>query len=113
MVLEKVDPVYVNEAKNAFTRYNTENYYGQSITVNKDNLDAEHGLLVISSFTDAATALQYYGKIKKAAASEVSWLPASKYSFIIITNENLQLLKANKNVTEYKKLLNTQFPGQF
>lgn len=113
MVLEKVDPVYINEAKNAFTRYNTENFYGQSMTINKDMLDAEHNLLVITGFADAATALQYYDKIKKAAGNEVSWLPANKYSFLIITNDNLQLLKTNKNIAEYKKLLNTQFPGRF
>ena len=113
MVLEKVDPVYINEAKNAFTRYNTENFYGQPMTINKDMLDAEHNLLVITGFADAATALQYYDKIKKAAGNEVSWLPANKYSFLIITNDNLQLLKTNKNIAEYKKLLNTQFPGRF
>lgn len=113
MVLEKVDPVYVNEAKNAFSRYNTENYYGQPLAISKESMDADHNLLVTSSFPDAATALQYYIKIKKAAAAEVSWLPANKYSFLIITMGNLQLLKANKNIAEYKKLLNTQYPGKF
>ena len=113
MVLDKVDQVYVNEAKNAFIRYNKENYYGQPININKDVLDADHSLLVISSFPDAATALLYYDKIKKNAASEVSWLPANKYSFLIITDENLQLLKTNKNIPGYKALLNTQFPNRF
>jgi hypothetical protein len=68
---------------------------------------------VITSFPDAAAALQYYTKIKKDAASEISWLPANKYSFLIITDENLQLLKTNKNLTGYKALLNTQFPNRF
>ena len=113
MVLNKVDPVYVTEARNAFLRYNRENYYGQTININKDVLDAENNLLVISSFPDAATALQYYDKIKRSAASEVSWLPANKYSFLIITDENLQLLKTNKNISGYKALLNTQFPNRF
>ncbi|HEX2684303.1 MAG TPA: hypothetical protein VHL77_10235, partial [Ferruginibacter sp.] len=113
MVLDKVDGVYVNEAKNAFTRYNRENYYSQPLTINKDAIDAEHNLLVISSFPDAASALLYYDKIKRSAASEVSWLPANKYSFLIITEENLQLLKTNKNLTGYKALLNTQFPNRF
>ena len=97
MVLEKVDGVYINEAKNAFTRYNKENYYGQPIDITKDAVDAEHSILIISSFTDAAAAIQYYDKIKRAAPREVSWLPASKYSFIIISNDNLQVLKTNKD----------------
>jgi hypothetical protein len=113
MVLEKVDQVYVNEAKNAVSRYNNENFSGLSLATNKDVLDADHSLLTIASFQDAGAAMQYYEKIKRAAPSELSWLPANKYSFIIITAENLQLLKTNKNLADYKKLLNTQFPGRF
>lgn len=113
MILNKVDQVYINEAKNAFTRYNRENFYGQPITINKDALDADNNLLVITSFPDAAAAMAYYAKIKKDAAVEISWLPANKYSFLIITEGNLQLLKANKNVSGYKALLNTQFPNRF
>ncbi len=113
MILDKVDQVYVNEAKNAFTRFNRENFYGQPININKDAVDADRSLLVISSFPDAGTAMQYYDKIKRSAASEVSWLPANKYSFMIITEENLQKLKINKDISGYKNLLNTQFPNKF
>jgi outer membrane protein assembly factor BamD (BamD/ComL family) len=113
MILDKVDGVYVNEARNAFNRYNKENYYGQPIQINKDAIDAERNLLVISPFADAASALLYYDKIRKSAAAEISWLPANKYSFMIITEENLQLLKSNKNITGYKALLNTQYPNRF
>ena len=113
MLLEKVDGVYINEAKNAFARYNKENYYGQKIDIVKDVIDGERSVLIISSFTDGATALQYYDKIKKAAAREVSWLPANKYSFFIITAENMQVLKLNKDITGYKALLNKQYPGKF
>jgi len=113
MILEKVDGVYVTEARNAFNRYNKENYYGQTIDITKDVLDGEHSLLVISSFADGATALQYYDKIKRDASREVSWLPANKYSFIIITTGNLQVLKTNKDITGYKTLLNKQYPGKF
>lgn len=113
MILEKVDGVYVNEAKNAFTRYNKEQYYGQPITITKDAMDADHNLLVIAPFADADAALKYYDKIKKDAKSEVSWLPANKYSFFIITDDNLQLLKSNKKLADYKSLLNTQYPNRF
>ena len=113
MVLNKVDQVYTNEARNALTRYNKENFYGQPININKDALDADNNLLVITSFPNAAAAMIYYNKIKKDAASELSWLPANKYSFLIITEANLQLLKTNKNLPGYKALLNTQFPSRF
>ena len=113
MILDKVDQVYVTEARNALIRYSKENFYGQPININKDTLDAQRSLLVITSFADAAAALIYYSKIKKDAASEISWLPANKYSFLIITEENLLLLKANKNLIGYKGLLNTQFTNKF
>jgi tetratricopeptide (TPR) repeat protein len=113
MVLNKVDQVYITEARNAFIRYNRENFYGQTINITKDVLDADNNLLIITSFPDAAAALLYYTKIKKDAPSEISWLPANKYSFLIITEANLQLLKTNKNLTGYKGLLNTQFPNRF
>jgi tetratricopeptide (TPR) repeat protein len=113
MILEKVDGVYVNEAKNAFTRYNKENYYGQVIDISKDVIDADHSILIISSFADGNKAIEYYDKIKRSASREVSWLPANKYSFIIITNENLQVLKANKDIAGYRALLNKQYPGKF
>lgn len=113
MILNKVDQVYTNEARNALIRYTRENFYGQPININKDALDADNNLLVITSFPDAAAAMNYYNKIKKDAASEISWLPANKYSFLIITEANLQLLKTNKNLSGYKALLNTQFPNRF
>jgi hypothetical protein len=113
MILEKVDGVYINEAKNAFGRYNKENYYGQVIDITKDAIDADHNILIFASFADGAAALQYCEKIRKDAAREISWLPANKYSFIIITGENLQVLKTNKDLTGYKALLNKQYPGKF
>jgi tetratricopeptide (TPR) repeat protein len=113
MLLDKVDGVYINEAKNAFDRYNRENFYGTKIDIAKDTLDFEKSLLVISSFADADAALLYYDKIKKDAKVEIGWLPAAKYSFLIITEENLQVLKGNKNITEYKKLLNSQYTNRF
>jgi tetratricopeptide (TPR) repeat protein len=113
MILEKVDGVYVTEARNAFNRYNKQNYYGQIIDITKDVLDGERNILIISSFSNGTVALQYYDKIKRDASREVSWLPANKYSFLIISNENLQVLKTSKDITGYKALLNKQYPGKF
>jgi cation transport ATPase len=113
MVLEKVDGVYVNEAKNALTRFSRDNYSIANLQVNKDVVDADHSLLVIGSFVDDAAALEYYDKIKSSAAREVSWLPANKYSFLIITADNLQVLKNIKDVNTYRGLLKTKYPGKF
>jgi aspartyl-tRNA synthetase len=113
MVMDKVDGTYVNESKNAFTRFVSENLRGQTITVTKTAVDKDISLLVFASFENADAAMQFLGKIRKAAPDEVSWLPANKYSFLIISDDNLQLLQLNKNLKEYKDLLNKQYPGKF
>ena len=113
MIMDKVDPVYVGEARNAFDRYNKENFYATPITIVNDALDADRKLLLFSPFTDADAALDYYAKIKQSAPREISWLPAAKYSFIIITSDNLEILKTNKDISGYKKLLNSRYPGKF
>lgn len=113
MLLDKVDGTYVNESKNAFTRYLGESYRGQPITLSKDAIDKDRSLLVFTSFANAASAYQFLVKLKKAAPEEVSWLPANKYSFYLITDENLQLLKTNKDIAAYIGLLNKVYPGKF
>ncbi len=113
MILDKVDGTYVNESKNAFTRYVAENFKEQQILITKDALDKDIAVLIFSSFSTADFALQFVNKIRKAAPDEVSWLPAAKYSFLIISDANLQLLKINKNLKEYKGLLSKQYPGKF
>ena len=113
MLLDKVDGVYINEAKNAFTRFNKESYVTQGVTVNRDTLDVQRTLLLFSSFEDAEAAMKYFDKIKKAAPREVSWLPANKYSFFIISEGNLQLLKTNKDLDGYRQLLNSTFGNKF
>ena len=113
MLLDKVDGTYVNESKNAFTRYLGESFRGEGITLVKDAVDKDRALLVFGSFNNAATAYQFLTKLKKAAPEEVSWLPANKYSFYIITNDNLQLLKINKDFGGYNGLLNKVYPGKF
>jgi tetratricopeptide (TPR) repeat protein len=113
MVLTKVDPVYGSEARNAFSRYNSQRFYSQNIKITKDTLDADRTLLLFSEFITADEAIKYRDKIKADAPSEVSWLPAQKYSFYIISAPNLELLKENKNLQGYIDLLNKTYPGKF
>jgi tetratricopeptide (TPR) repeat protein len=112
MLLDKVDEVYVTEVVNAYKRYNTSNGLN-SITVSKLPLNAQQNMVSFSKFENAEDAILYFEKIKRAAPTQVSWLQASKYSFFIINDDNLQLLKTNKELDKYKQLLNNQYPGKF
>jgi len=114
IVLDKVDPVYVTETRNAFNRWNLENFYSQSLTINNSTLNDSLKLVVINSFENSAAALDYLQKAKAAAPREVvPWLPAGKYTFLIISAPNLQLLLSNKDMPGYRKFLTTAYPDKF
>jgi hypothetical protein len=113
MVLNKVDPVYSSEARNAFSRYDREKFGSLNITITKDTLDKDRTLLVFAQFESADAAINFMDRIKKDAPSEISWLPAEKYKFYIISGTNLELLKQNKNLQDYIDLLNKKYPGKF
>jgi tetratricopeptide (TPR) repeat protein len=113
MILDKVDGVYINEAKNAFVRFNKGSMETINTSIKRDTIDAQRTILLFSPFENAAAAIKYFDKIKRAAPSEVSWLQAAKYSFIIISETNLLLLKTNKDLISYKQLLNFNFGNKF
>ena len=114
ILMTKVDPVYVTESRNAFNRYNRENYYGSTFDINNVSLNDTLKLVVISGFENAAAAIAYMDKTGKIAGREIiPWLPANKYSFYIITDNNLDVLKTNKDIPAYRKFLSVYFPDKF
>jgi outer membrane protein assembly factor BamD (BamD/ComL family) len=114
LVLDKVDVVYVNEARMALIRYNKEKFYNQPLEVVPYPLDDNIKLVQIKTFSDAGAALSYLEKTKSVAPSEIfSWLPADKYRFIIMTEQNLEVLKEQKNMDAYLKFLKENIPGKF
>ena len=113
MILTKVDPVYSSEARNAFNRFNSQSYSTNKIHIVKDTLDSERTLLVFSQFGDAQEAMKYMVQLKQVAPTQVSWLPAQKYKFYIISDSNLEILKENKNLQNYIDLLDNKYPGKF
>jgi hypothetical protein len=114
MVLDKVDPVYVTEARNAFNRYNREKFYNKAIEITNVPLDDNIKLVVMNNFANATEAIEYVERVRKAAASEIiPWMPPGKYTFYIISAQNLEVLKSSKDLNTYKAELGTAFPGKF
>ncbi|MBS1662522.1 MAG: tetratricopeptide repeat protein, partial [Bacteroidetes bacterium] len=114
ILLDKVDPVYVTEARNAFSRFNTEEYFSQQLTTDNAALTDTLKLVVIGNFGNANDALEYLQKAKALAPRQiVPWLPANKYSFLIISAPNYDLLLNNKDLPAYRKFLSAAYPGKF
>lgn len=113
MLLDKVDGTYVNETKNALERYSSDYFRALELKVSKDAISKDTSLVIFRGFPTAAEAMNFIAKIRKAAPEEISWLPPNKYSFILISEENLELLRTKRNLQPYKELLNKAYPGQF
>jgi hypothetical protein len=114
LVMNKVDPVYVTESKNAFDRYNRENFYSKNYETSQLALSDSTKMMIIHGFDNVAQALAYMDKAGYAAPREIiPWLPVNKFYFIIIDDRNLGILKANKDILLYKKFLNVYAPDKF
>ncbi|MDP4212203.1 MAG: hypothetical protein Q8926_06215 [Bacteroidota bacterium] len=114
LIMDKVDPVYVTESKNAFDRYNRENYYGKHLEITQVALSDSIKMMVINGFENANAALLYLDKTEKVTGREIlPWLSANKYSFIIIDDQNLTTLQSNKDIQAYRKFLSVYFPDRF
>jgi hypothetical protein len=114
LVLDKVDIVYVNEARVALNRYNKEKYSSQTLEVVTIPFDDNLKLVQIKSFSNAAEALSYLEKARSLAATEIfSWLPVDKYRFILLSEQNLEVLKEQKKLDIYIKFLKENLPGKF
>jgi hypothetical protein len=104
--------VYVNEAKNAFSRYNRETYYGQQIDMTVLPLNDQYKIILMAGYADAASALEYVDKAKRVAGAQiVPWLAADKYSFTVISAGNLEVLKTNKDLQVYKQFVGANYPA--
>ncbi|HVE62019.1 MAG TPA: hypothetical protein VNA26_09375, partial [Chitinophagaceae bacterium] len=114
VVLNKVDIVFGNEAKNAFNRYNREKFYSQPLQTNVSILNDDTRLLLIGNFVNAQGAIEYIQKAKPVAGSQiVPWLKADKYSFSILSEDNLKTIIDTKDFAAYQRFLDQNLPVKF
>jgi outer membrane protein assembly factor BamD (BamD/ComL family) len=114
VVMDKVDPLFINEVKNAFGRYNRDKYYNQTFQMNIRDFDADRKLLLIGDFNNAQEAVDYALQAKRLAASEIlPWLKPEKYAISIVSDPNLEILSEKKDLTQYKQFLDQNLPGKF
>lgn len=114
IVLDKVDGIFAGEAKNAFNRFNREQYSNQNLAIGNETIQANLQLILVGPFANAGDAVGYINKTKPQAASRiVPWLAKEKYSFLILSGANLTVLKSKKDIQEYRSFLHGVFPDIF
>ena len=114
IILEKVDPLFATEVKNAFGRFNNNYYYNQTFQISLNDFDTDRKLVRVSGFNNAQEAVDYVLKAKSLAANEIlPWLTKEKYSFSIISQQNLDILMENKDLARYRQFLDQNLPVKF
>jgi len=69
---------------------------------------------MIAPFTNAQDAVTYVDMNKpKTATQIIPWLKGGKYSYMIMTNANFDVLKQTKDLAGYQNFLNQYWPGKF
>lgn len=114
IVLDKVDEVFVGEAKNAFNRYNREKYYNQKIDLQLYKVNDQIDFILQGPFADENLAVDYVEKTRPFTASRIlPWLVAEKFSYLIISLDNLELLKKSKDFKSYQDFIKNNYPNKF
>ncbi len=115
LVLNKVDPIFISEAKNAFNRFNQERFYGQKIPISIIPInDSIQFLLIGGPFTNAANAISYIDLVKPITNSRiVPWLTADKYDYSMISLSNFEIIQKRKDYNMYSIFLHQLFPDKF
>ncbi len=114
ILLDKVDDIFITEARNAFNRYHQTTGQYSRLRLQTNRLDEKRVLLITGPFMNAGEAMDYVDKARPAARSRiVPWLQADKYSFTIFSNNNLTLLLERKDWEVYQAFLKTVFPDKF
>jgi lipopolysaccharide biosynthesis regulator YciM len=114
VVLNKVDAVFINEARNAFNRHNKERFYNQPLETKLVTINDDIKLLLIGNFTNAQGGIDYIQKTKPIAASQiVPWLKGDKFTFSLISEANLNAVLETKEFSSYEKFLEQNLPVKF
>ena len=114
VVLNKVDPIFITESRNAFNRYNQDSYSGQMIDIYNRRINNQYQFLLIGPFVNARDAILYIDRTKPLAKSRIiPWLTPDKYSFSIISNANMNILVSKEDVDGYHTFIQQVFPDKF
>ena len=113
MLLYNVDPVFVNEAKRALTRYNGDRFAAAKLNI-QNNQIGTNPFILISVFANASDALNYIERTGPIASKEIfPWLTADKYKFLIVSPDNIKKMMEEKSVENYIQFIRGQLPGKF
>lgn len=116
IVLEKIDPAYVNEVSYALSNTERRNTENAEVSVVKKKI--RDGLWLVelhsASFVNMQSSYDYIKYISPVTRTElITWLDASKYYFVTISEQNLKEIEKSASIQLYRKVLQEAVPGKF
>ena len=113
LILNDVDIIYTNEAKRAITNYNNRSFSNKNLVIQQEKIDGKT-ILKISEFKNTVEAIDYIDIARKLGPTEIfPWLPAQKYSFLLISPSNFKILTEENKIQPYLEFIKIQLPGKF
>ena len=113
IVLNKIDKTNLDKLLTGLEKFNKEDKATSLIFTNVLALDEYTTLLLLDEFKNADSATAYITILKKTMPSKFAWLKPKDYSFIMISQSNLNLLIANKRFEDYKKAFKNNYNVKF
>lgn len=116
IILERIDPAYVNEVSYTLTHSSMLNREEDEVTVSKKKIRENLWLVELSSpsFTNMQKSYEYIQYIRPLLQNNlVTWLDAGKYSFISVSEANLKEIEKTQDAQLYLKVLREAVPGKF
>ena len=104
IVFNKIDKTNLDKLQFELEKFNKQDKATSLVFSNTLQLDENNTLLLFDEFRNADSAIAYVNILKKAIPGKFTWLKPKDYSFIIISQSNLNLLITNKRFDDYKKV---------
>jgi len=114
LIMNQVDISFINEAKNAYNRFNKQQFASKPLETTVVPITDDLKLVSISGFANSTEALDYIEQIKKLSSTQIiPWLAANKYQFGIINAAQQETLQKTKDLNPFLSFLKTTYPGKF
>ncbi|MFZ9299789.1 MAG: tetratricopeptide repeat protein [Chitinophagaceae bacterium] len=110
LVLQKIDNVYLNEARNALRKYNREQLIELPI-INTTDYGTDIRFLSLGNFSNRTEANAYLAKVNTESSRSIfPWLPKEKYYFLAISTINFEQMVKKQELERYQQIIKEHTP---
>lgn len=113
LLLTDVENYFIKETKKSLDSFNITHPSTKDIITKTLKLNKQYTLMLLGPLDNASLGIYYKEYIQPKMNSILPWMPATKFTFSLISVNNLEILKANNNMEKYKAFLKSIFPDKF